>query len=1185
MADLKRLALGVTVSLGTLYDARTDAFISLSLFNDTPPPEAIKVIDHHHSEVKFGQSESYRKKFENMNMSADLSASFLVGMVQVNGSGSYLNNTLISKKLTESSLFYNITTRAETVSLTHESLRGMYAFNEIDSSLATHFVVGIVYGSNSIVTCRSTNTEHGDSTKNQVRLRTALEKLWSMTVDETADTSSIDDEEESELEFSVFGDALIDDVVLPQNFRGTLHFMKNVPRYIQNTNGGKGKPIVYRLLPIGALEYMGTGVEIIGNGQLHAVSRDYMERFVELFDEIEDIKRVLNDYKVFVYCHRHCVPDQHLRQVIYNQREIRCRQDCLKSAYSELLRTVRGGTESPEKLSALHACLLEGNDAIVRLADVTNEYRDKIDFIDTLVGNGARYIRGHDPFLDTEVAWAGDEDVFAFYFTESSRKNCEYWTSLFAVLEEIVRSECPRASVLLVDEEGGDPPRSNPIIVHYRHGITIVPDVYQERKLFGEKCLMRYNPEKLERTAMNRPVGRRLVKTPCPGPYCSQNEVLEWICRGCQALAQYGHTDSYIYCDCGRTTYTEFEFRCNSPRHGGAYAKYDPTKFKQYMDQVEPLPELNVLILGETGVGKSTFINAFLNYLLYETLDDALDAESLNWLIPCSFSTQNSSPDDPRGEIIETKVEVGMSDDEHSALDGQSATQTTAIYPFQLGDVTVRLIDTPGIGDTRGVEHDKKNMANILAVLSNFDKIHGIVVLLKPNASRLTTVFRFCIKELLTHLHRDASQNMVFGFTNTRGSNYRPGDTFTPLKILLAEYRDFGLGLYKHTVYCFDSESFRYLAAYKQGINLGNRVQYTESWKQSADESQRLLNYFQTLTPHQVKSTMSLNDMRRTISQLTKPMADIMKAINASIDLNKDQAQELSRRELSHKELTGKLWVKKISVALATVQRPRTVCGHRDCIEYRQIPNSHQNTIYRSICHDPCNLSGINADAVGFPGLRDCAAFGEDRSRCLKCNHHWQQHLHILYEQRERTDTVVDPDIERDINNNKATIDTKQKAIKNLEVIIQEYESEYEQIKKAAADFSIFLQKHSIATYNDAMIEYLDLLIKREKDIVNVGGNDDNLQRLERSQAEYRALIQTLETLIRDGDGQTVLSREQVVARVGELYALKHYGAVLRQAVEVVDTAHMNTFREKPYRPLPGGRSRLQKFWARVWRQ
>ena len=96
-------------------------------------------------------------------------------------------------------------------------------------------------------------------------------------------------------------------------------------------------------------------------------------------------------------------------------------------------------------------------------------------------------------------------------------------------------------------------------------------------------------------------------------------------------------------------------------------------------------------------------------------------------------------------------------------------------------------------------------MINILRVLRNYEKLHGILILLKPNNARLTVMFRFCVKELLTQLHRNAAQNMVFGFTNTRGSNYQPGDTFQPLEQLLKEYKDVIPGLFKETVYCFDS--------------------------------------------------------------------------------------------------------------------------------------------------------------------------------------------------------------------------------------------------------------------------------------------------------------------------------------------------------------------------------------------
>jgi hypothetical protein len=165
----------------------------------------------------------------------------------------------------------------------------------------------------------------------------------------------------------------------------------------------------------------------------------------------------------------------------------------------------------------------------------------------------------------------------------------------------------------------------------------------------------------------------------------------------------------------------------------------------------------------------------------------------------------------------------------------------------------LRLIDTPGIGDTRGAEQDKKNMADILSVLRGYTHVHGILILLKPNNSRLTVMFRYFVKELLTHLHRSAANNMVFGFTNTRGSNYQPGDTFKPLQELLKEFDSTSIELCKDTVYCFDSESFRYLAARKQGVNIGDESDYDRSWKRSTEEAQRLLAHFKNLQPHQVK--------------------------------------------------------------------------------------------------------------------------------------------------------------------------------------------------------------------------------------------------------------------------------------------------------------------------------------------
>jgi GTPase SAR1 family protein len=43
--------------------------------------------------------------------------------------------------------------------------------------------------------------------------------------------------------------------------------------------------------------------------------------------------------------------------------------------------------------------------------------------------------------------------------------------------------------------------------------------------------------------------------------------------------------------------------------------------------------DINILLLGPTGVGKTTFINAFANYLVYNSLDEAIEGQSFKSVI------------------------------------------------------------------------------------------------------------------------------------------------------------------------------------------------------------------------------------------------------------------------------------------------------------------------------------------------------------------------------------------------------------------------------------------------------------------------------------------------------------------------------------------------------------------------
>lgn len=140
---------------------------------------------------------------------------------------------------------------------------------------------------------------------------------------------------------------------------------------------------------------------------------------------------------------------------------------------------------------------------------------------------------------------------------------------------------------------------------------------------------------------------------------------------------------------------------------------------------------------------------------------------------------------------------------------GQSATQYPQDYTFETEEESFHLIDTPGIGDSRGIGQDKQNFANTLEFLTCYRKINAVVVLLKPNNARLTAAFRFCVLELLTHLHKSLVSNIIFAYTNSRSTMYRPGDTLPALKKLLKEHNIEMDHSAKLNHFCFDNEAFR----------------------------------------------------------------------------------------------------------------------------------------------------------------------------------------------------------------------------------------------------------------------------------------------------------------------------------------------------------------------------------------
>ncbi|CAF5162737.1 unnamed protein product, partial [Rotaria sp. Silwood1] len=104
---------------------------------------------------------------------------------------------------------------------------------------------------------------------------------------------------------------------------------------------------------------------------------------------------------------------------------------------------------------------------------------------------------------------------------------------------------------------------------------------------------------------------------------------------------------------------------------------------------------INIVLLGETGVGKSTFINAFANYLTFASLKQVESSKPVV-LIPVSFLM---TVGDNFEEHIVKFGDIDDSNNEDFDHPGQSVTQHCKSYVFHLNGTDrkkLRIIDTPG---------------------------------------------------------------------------------------------------------------------------------------------------------------------------------------------------------------------------------------------------------------------------------------------------------------------------------------------------------------------------------------------------------------------------------------------------------------------------------------------------------
>eukprot|EP01084_Bolivina_argentea_P291523 501033_1 len=352
-----------------------------------------------------------------------------------------------------------------------------------------------------------------------------------------------------------------------------------------------------------------------------------------------------------------------------------------------------------------------------------------------------------------------------------------------------------------------------------------------------------------------------------------------------------------------------------------------------------------IMMVGKTGVGKTTLINSMMNYIYDVRLDD-----------PYRFKLIEEKPKDL----------------------GQSQSQTDHVTVYQIkrpkgGNISygLTIVDTPGFADTRGPDKDAQITADIKYFFeTHLDSIDGVCFIIKASDNRVDAVTKYVFNKVLNLWAKNIEENIFVLLTFSDGDDPPVMDSLEQHKILS-----------KCSVFKLNN------SAYKKDPTKKSKLKHSSKMNQMFWNmgEECFAEFFAALNK---VTSKSINESRQVLRQRENITIKVQNISN-DVDILLHKTQEMSDQErfirVHQKEINAN---QKVTKPVNEYYWDKEYQSNNVITQCRVCKNQ--------ICHPSCCVSD----------KRDCASMNDD-GRCTvcpgKCHYSDHSNCNYIYVKKKKT--------------------------------------------------------------------------------------------------------------------------------------------------------------------------------------